>query len=232
MYMGGKVRLAKHIREVILSYVPEGERVAYWEPFVGGAAVLERIAGDFQWCYASDVHEDLILMWQAVQAGWLPPSEVSEEEWRRLKFAEPSALRGAVGFGCSFGGRWFEGFARCGGRGDDFAGALHRALMKSISRIQNVTFQQVSYIDAKPTRDLVIYCDPPYQSAKRFSGTNAFNSAEFWQRAREWSEAGCKVFVSEYTAPEGWVSVWSRETQISLKTEGDAVATERLFVHQ
>jgi hypothetical protein len=38
------------------------------------------------------------MMFQALQQDWLPPEYVSEE----LKTAQPSALRGYVGFACSY----------------------------------------------------------------------------------------------------------------------------------
>src|SRR3990167_10829930 len=108
-YMGGKSRVCKPIAAYINGVV--GDR-PYWEPFVGGGWVLQHVKARLR--FASDLHGPLIRMWQALQSGWVPPSNVSEEEYRRLKADEAAdpALRAFVGFGCSFGGKWFGGYAR------------------------------------------------------------------------------------------------------------------------
>ena len=126
-YLGGKTRLAKHISTAILA--DTDAREVYVEPMVGGGSVLAAMAPHFERAYAGDVHEDLILMYQAIQSGWEPPSELSEDCWRELKYSEPSPLRGFAGFGCSFAGRWFEGYAR-NSKGTNYAAQAARKLAK------------------------------------------------------------------------------------------------------
>src|SRR5690349_3392797 len=105
--MGGKTRQGKHIEEQLLKY--KGDCTGYIEPFMGGGAIFARMAPHFPGAaLGSDIHPDLMMMWEALQGGWKPPTEVTREEWYGIKDEEPSALRGFVGFGCSFGGRWFE----------------------------------------------------------------------------------------------------------------------------
>ena len=110
-YLGGKSRIAKPILEVILANATERTGV-YWEPFIGGGGMASKAAKHFNRCIYSDQDEDLMLMWEALATGWEPPEQVSEEEYKALRHAEPSALRGFVGYGCSFGGKWFGGYAR------------------------------------------------------------------------------------------------------------------------
>ena len=106
--MGGKSRISKELSEVILSHTDK--RDVYIEPFVGGGAMAEKMSAHFAKVILNDLHEDLMLMWDAVlNKGWIPPTEVSFEEYQELRNAEPSALRGFVGFSCSFGGKWFGG---------------------------------------------------------------------------------------------------------------------------
>ena len=102
-YLGGKTRLAKHIANAILTDTPN--RKTYLEPMIGGGSVFAAMAPHFDFAVGADIHPDLILMYQALAQGWLPPTYVTEEEYQTLKHdPEPSALRGFVGFGCSFGG--------------------------------------------------------------------------------------------------------------------------------
>ena len=113
MYLGGKSRLAKRIGAAILENTDQ--RGQYIEPMIGGGSVFFELAPHFQMSYGGDVQEDLILMYQALADGWVPPDTVTEEEWRELRDSPPSAMRAFAGFGCSFGGRFFEGYARGAG---------------------------------------------------------------------------------------------------------------------
>src|SRR5574343_212970 len=125
-YMGSKAKLAKFIIPVILQ---NSKNPYCWvEPFVGGCGMIKnvncpRIGGD--------TNEYLIALWKAVQSGWIPPSDISEElygEIKNNKESYPKELVAFVGFGCSFGGKWFGGYARGGSR--NFADVAKRSLAK------------------------------------------------------------------------------------------------------
>ena len=179
---------------------------------MGGGAVTQHLAQKFKHVYASDIHEDLMLMWQAVQDGWVPPTELSEAQWRELKDAEPSALRGFAGFGCSFGGRWFEGFARS--RGRNHPAESSRNIMRFEPHMGNVEFAHRSYMDIAPYPGDVVYCDPPYEATKPYS--MGFDHETFWAWAEDLAKQGVHVYVSEYNAPEGWTCVWEKEQRIQV----------------
>lgn len=234
-YIGGKSKIAKAIAQTILEATDS--RAFYYEPFVGGGSVLGRLAPHFQKTVASDLSEDLILMWQKLQEGWVPDEVVSEFDYAALKDSEPSALRGLVGFGGSFGGKWFGGYAR-GGFGSDGKPRNHqwesaRAAMKIRDAIEgsDVDFWAGSYISACPPAGAVVYCDPPYADTTGYSAVGGFDSAQFWRVMDYWVARGVHVFVSEYSAPEGWAVVWEKEHRQSLTTtaQGRPVTVERLF---
>lgn len=232
-YMGGKSRIAKELAAVMLSL--STERQVYVEPFLGGGTVAEQMAPHFGFSLLSDVHPDLTLMWDAViNDGWVPPTAVSYEQYQELRYAkEPSALRGFVGFGCSFGGRWFEGYARY--KDTNFAQSSHNVVMRQAKAIRSGGSVMVDNLDFRDigARKAVIYCDPPYADTKGYSKTGAFPHDEFWVKATEWSENGAQVFVSEYTAPDDWVAVWGKEVvgQLDPRKQRDK-PVEKLFVHQ
>lgn len=231
-YMGGKSRIAKELAGVMLGL--SDNRAVYVEPFVGGGAVAEQMSTHFGEVHLSDLHPDLMMMWNAViNEGWVPPTEVTYEQYQELRYAtEPSALRGFVGFGCSFGGRWFEGYARY--QDTNFAQSSHNVVTRQAKKIgaANVfvaDFSRLPAVSAAP----VIYCDPPYADTKGYSKTGAFPHDTFWAKAEEWSDAGAHVFVSEYNAPTGWVPVWEKEVvgQLDLRKERDK-PIEKLFVRE
>jgi DNA adenine methylase len=228
MYLGGKARIARHLSGVILATVPTRE--SYWEPFVGGANMFQVMAPRFAHAVGSDIHPDLIEMWQAVARGWLPPSEVSEAEYRAFKSAVHfSPERAFAGFACSYGGKWFGGYARVGEkpgkRCGSFASSGHRVIAKMAPNIKHAEFYCADFRELIPRAGSVIYCDPPYADTTKY-GVGDFHQGELVDAAWRWSESGCHVFVSEYKFPAGEL-VWERETDRSVG--GHARAVERLY---
>jgi DNA adenine methylase len=225
-YLGGKCRIAKEIAAVILAREPS--RGAFIDAFVGGAAISAVLAPHFLFAMANDAHPDLIEMYRALQMGWVPPGEVSEQEYGALKHSPVSALRGFVGFGCSFAGKWFGGYARGSG---DYAAATKRAVLRDIAKMGGVVFTQGSYLELRPPPGSVVYCDPPYASTTGYS-VGAFDSALFWSTLRGWRTSGARVYVSEYSAPQDWTPVWVRERRQGLRSasRSEEVKTEMLYV--
>lgn len=236
-YVGGKSKIAGQIASVILSRTLNRDN--YLEPFVGGGSVLAKIAPHFQRVRAGDAHEDLILMWDAVRGGWAPPA-VTYERYQELRYSDtPSAERGFAGFGGSFGGRWFEGFARGGFNGEtprNHQAESARAVMRIAEAIKgrDVRFELRDYRSWGLGEPHVIYCDPPYSGSLHDYKPGAFDSQEFWRHATQWVEAGHEVFVSEYSAPPGWVSVWSARKRQSLVVGSSEreLRTEHLWVRE
>lgn len=227
-YMGGKSRIAKRIAPFLIA---DGIRChTYLEPFIGGGSVFAEVSPWFETAIASDVNPDLILMWQALADGWEPPSMLTHEEWKALRDAEPSALRAFAGFGCSFGGRFFEGYAHPK-PGYDYAGSARRGLLRKVDQMHTFPeFHHAPYDVWSPSEGVLVYCDPPYDNTKSYSGTDRFDSGRFWKMAESWVDSGATVFVSEYTAPAPWRVVWSAQVQVSLKaSDNRRTAVERLF---
>jgi DNA adenine methylase len=211
-YLGGKARIGKKIAAKILEIVPPEHRLEYLEPFLGGANAFEHIAPHFEKTYAGDVHEDLILMWQAVAAGWVPPEVVTEEQYQELKKASPSALRGLVGFGCSFGGVWFSSYAPGFNGPLTYAQLACRNALRAGETLRKAQcIARVSVFDWPVVGGVVVYCHPPYAGTATYKNTATFDHAAFWTRMREWSAAGSYVFVSEESAPADWPCVWSQK---------------------
>lgn len=231
-YMGGKSRIAKDVSEVILNST--NERGRYLEPFLGGGAVAEKMGHHFKEANYSDLHEDLVMMWDAVvNHDWEPPSELSEEEYYSLKDAEPSPLRAFTGFACSFGGKWFGGVARS--KKTHYPSTGRRSVLRgrAMAGQESTTYTHMSYEGLQVRPGDVIYADPPYADTTGYK-TGDFNTTHFWAIAESWVEAGATVFVSEYNAPEGWVPVWEKPVTISVNggTTRDKKSVERLYIHQ
>jgi DNA adenine methylase len=217
-YMGGKVCCAKRISEKILSM--RGSRQTYVEPFLGAASVFIKLAPHFRDVQGSDIHPDLILMLQALQKGWEPPTEMPKEIWDSLRYAEPSALRGFAGFGCSFSGAWFSSYALQSPKGHNKLPALetHDTLMKIADKI-NFPIGCFSYEKYHGTPDMVIYADPPYVSTYGLKQCKNFDTDKFWSVANRWVDEGAQVFVTEKIAPDPWISVLDIERHLVMNAK-------------
>lgn len=214
-YFGGKQKIAKHLAAVLDVLPCE----TYWEPFCGVCSVMEHIKAPYR--LATDIHPDLILLWQALQRGWTPPTELGRDEYYALKEAEPSALRAFAGFGCSNSGRWFEGWAH-DSTGRNYARNAHNSLLRKIRNLQDVEFRCLDYRSLDLgllARPLLVYCDPPYSASTKKYASGTFDIPAFWDWVRAASSRpDARVFVSEYEAPEDFEAVWHREVKTDLKS--------------
>lgn len=85
----------------------------------------------------------------------------------------------------------------------------------------------ISYSDYAYREGDVVYCDPPYKNTNGYG--IKFDSDAFWEWART---RDYPVYVSEYQAPDDFVSIWSKEKRVLLDRESlSAPRTEHLFVH-
>lgn len=224
-YLGGKFRIFKSICPVIQRYAFESGREIL-EPFCGGLSITANLTGART---AYDANASLITLYKSMQHGWVPPDDVPEELYNDLKRTQDSddPLTAFVGIGCSFGGKWFGGYAR-GATGRNYALNAKNSLIKKMAQCHNVVFRCVDYRKLKPLNK-VIYCDPPYMGVTGYSGVGNFDTGEFWDVMREWGRKNI-VIVSEYTAPRDikCISIINTKTDLHGKTR-EGVA-EKLFL--
>jgi DNA adenine methylase len=231
-YLGGKHRIAKELADFMLSRC--GPLGHYWEPFIGGGSVFEQMAPHFLGALGTDIHPDLIMLYQALLDGWEPPAEITEEQYKELRNAEPSALRAVAGFPCSFGGKWFGGYARDRtGVREDYVGEARRGLLRFAAAVKrtDVLFRRQSYLYSdSPFPGTVVYCDPPYAGTTAYSGTAPFNPLVFWDTAKRWADVGCQVYVSEYDGLGELVWEKERNSEIGGGVNGESKKViERLW---
>lgn len=197
---------------------------------------MVRAAGRYELRIGSDLNRPLINMWVALQAGWIPPSEMSEDEYRACRdLPDDDPLKAFAGFGVSFAGRWFEGYARgSGAPNGNYAMSAKNSLLKKIQSLADVHFQCSDYSQIEYQDQDVVYCDPPYlKSTKTYGAVGKFDTVRFWSFYEDLSSR-CDVFISEYEAPDGWVAVHSIETttEVRSRVAGREPRIEKLFQFQ
>ena len=228
-YMGGKSRISKQIAEVLNSDIDKD--TPFVSLFCGSCAIESKVQADVK--ILNDKHPYLIAMWQALQNGWMPPDVVTKEEYYRVKanMDENPALTGFIGFGCSFGGKWWGGYAK-DKRGDDYCGQAKRGLLKDFPGVRYATFTCLDYHDVEIPDGAVVYCDPPYANTTGYT-VGQFDTDEFWNYMRQLSKR-CDVYISEESAPDDFECIWSKEKVRTLEKSDNLgrVKVEKLFKYK
>jgi hypothetical protein len=217
-YHGGKQRIGKEIANIIYKKSMKISRLnnfkikGYCEPFCGMLGVYQHIPRMFASqdsietkkikFKASDINESVIKMWKKVQKGWLPKNKnITKEEYLKLKYRSPSAMKGFMGHQCSFGGKFFQHYVerRC----KNFNNAI-KNIKKISNEITKIKFSNKSYEQYKNLKNYIIYCDPPYSEYSDYYDINykriKFDSLKFWKWCLKMSKNNL-VFVSEYNYP-------------------------------
>lgn len=230
-YLGGKAKNAQEIKRVVRTHQNGCARLV--EPFMGGGNASSVLAPMFKTVELGDVQEDLILMWQALQKGWEPPLSISVDEYYELKNQSSSALRGLVGFGGSFGGKWFAGYAHPS-HNRNYYDEARRGVLREVQNFQHANITLKSYQEHIITPDTLVYCDPPYQNTTAYQGNeNAFNHEEFWQVMNDWTNKGAIVLVSEYSAPSEWIACSESEKRVTVSAgDNKKIAVEKVFMRK
>jgi DNA adenine methylase len=226
-YQGGKARLGRRIHDVIIvvedDLLDEDEdNLRYLEPFVGMGGVLKHFGkDDDRDMQASDASPDIVMMWQSIQDGWVPPLECSEKCYNTLKHAKPSAERGFIGSVASWGGNWFRKYRlNYQPKNRNYLMEGHRSIMNMKPFMYNVEFISARSYDAFKPDNMLIYCDPPYKGNKLGNSDSLFRTFDhdkFWDLMRKWSKNNI-VIVSESTAPKDFKKIWSAMSSISTST--------------
>jgi len=182
---------------------------------------------------ASDAHPALIAMWQALALGWEPPAlDCTPEVYQAAKARDDSdPIKALIGFGASFGARYFEGFAR--GEGRDYFDNARRAVLRKIGDMgPRTSFECRSFEAASARSDAVIYCDPPYIGTTGYkTGGPKFDHEVFWAWVRAQSEIS-PVFVTEYVVPADAriVHTFARTQTVRSRQGACTVRQEHLVV--
>ena len=208
-YVGSKNRLSKQLAPIIQSYIDGmGEKCnGYWEPFVGGANMIDKIK--FSHKYGSDSHKYLIALLRHIQQTTDDiPDTITEDEYYAVRTnpaAYPDWYVGLVGF-CTFGGKWWGGYPRSfkadGATPRDMPNEIFRNIKKQAPLLEGISFACRNYADC--TADgMVIYCDPPIETrlSKQLAISimkNFTDGVRIWQRTTSFSSAniGCQMMAS------------------------------------
>lgn len=221
----------------------DGDR--FVDLFCGGANVICEIPIANK--VAFDSNKYIIALWKELQRNGMEniPVTVPEEMYHDVKksYIDRDGMYedyviGYVGTCASFGGAWFNGYARFNPKkNEDHIKEAYRGLKKQVESFKHLDTTEFicdTYLNFVPSGNDVVYCDPPYASTKKYESD--FDNEAFWAWVRENDGRSKRMYVSEYQAPSDFRCIWEKGKKdgMAATKQGDKQNTkiERLFVHE
>ena len=227
-YFGGKAKIAKQLAEFLQTRL--NEKQSFVDLFCGSCNVVSKIKAPVR--IANDLHTELISLHKAVQDGWVPPDAITEVEYFTIRGTQDIPhLKAFAGFGLSYSGKYFGGYARDDSERNYCLNAKN-SLLRKHKDLQDVMFTQGYYSSLDIPSGSLIYCDIPYKDTTKYS-TGSFNHSEFYKYAVTKKEQGFDIVVSEYehNLPEGWEIIWEHESTKSIRNkEGVQERTKEILM--
>lgn len=232
VYLGSKRLLAKEMIPVMADDIAKCEQ--YVEPFVGGANMIDKVRNYNESIplIGYDINKYVIATLCAIRDGWTPPY-INRHLYYQVKENKDSyapEVVGFVGICCSYGGKWFDCFARSTGD-RDYIQERTNTLVKQRDSLKGIEFYAKDYLDIKFNNKTFIYCDPPYKGQQGYAYSGKFNHKVFWLWAKIMKKRGHIVYVSESEAPD-WATLVFEKSRATGMKRGNAKKShvlERLY---
>ena len=105
--------------------------------------------------------------------------------------------------------------------------------LQQLERLERLErLQQLDYRNADIKEGDVVYLDPPYANTGGYARGNSedtFDNGAFWEWANKIARTN-HVYVSEYTAPEGWEAILTFPKKTTMAGGTRETKPEKLFV--
>jgi len=199
----------------------------YVESFCGSCNVASKI--HIKNKILNDKNPYLIEMFKALKNGWIPPKQVTEEDYKNAKINQDKEphVAGFVGFACSFAGKFWGGYARDskGGGEGNYALRGHNSILKKMKNLEDAEFTCKDFYELD-YENCLIYCDPPYKNTtpyyKKILGEFPYDEFLKWVEIQSKKNI---VLVSEYkhNVPENAYILLEIPSKTSIRDKNDRV---------
>ena len=228
IYLGSKRKIAQYIAPIITKDIEKYN--AYIEPFVGGANMIQHIPDTIK-RIGYDINCNVIEALKLIRDNPKSlPQVVSEYDYKMYKalykLGEVHGLIGFVGTVCSFGAKFFGGYAR-NKKCTNYALQGYKNAIKQSPSLKGIEFICSPYDKLEIPKKSIIYCDIPYKGATKYK--NKFDYEKFYKWAILKHKEGHKVFISEYSMPEPFKEVWSKEQSVYINGDAKKLRIEKLY---
>ena len=232
-YFGGKARIAKDLSKFINENYLKGNTKPFVDLFCGSCNITTKIDKD-RLIIANDKHKYLMEMWKALQKGWIPPKDCTEEQYKIvLKNLDIKPyVSGFIGFGCSYSGKWLGGYCR-DNIGRNYCLNAHNSVLKKINEMKDVIFTSTNYNEVDIPLDSIVYCDIPYKNTTQYSNKEVgkFGHNEFYDWVRK-NHSKYTILISEYecNVPDDFEVIWKKESKQDIRSNNGKMKTVEILM--
>jgi DNA adenine methylase len=208
--IGSRQGIASDIASVINCLIFTEHIEYYYEPFVGGANIVDKVQANKR--IASDIDKGLIELYQRLQSGFIIPDKITIEQYfdslAHYKAKDKSYqdwMYKFVGLMTSTNGKLFDhGKIKNDKQLDKIYNDNKNELEKQMINLTDVEFRHCDYNDIIESikEKALIYCDIP--------DDKKFNTVDFWNKIRK-SGKNNIVIISAKQAPDDFKILWESD---------------------
>lgn len=221
-YFGGKQRISFELSNFINKNYLNGNNRNFYDLFCGSCNITVNIDKNRK-IYANDKHKYIISMWKELQKGWIPPKNCTKEQYDYVRdnIDIKPWVSGFIGFGCSFSGKWWGGYAKSTSNRNYCLNA-YNSTMKKLAKLRDVSFTCDEYFNVDIKDGSIVYCDIPYKNTTQYSNKECglFNHDNFYKWVQE-NKNNFTILISEYeeNVPSDFNIIWRKESKQDIRNK-------------
>ena len=239
VYMGSKDRTAKYLIPIMNKIIKDNNIDYFFDMCVGGGnlSANKKHHLDVKNIIGVDNNKYLIALLKKLQEKDFNFILVSKEEYYKIKsnkYNYEDWYVGYVGFLCSFARMFFSGYT--GIYGNSKRNAPKERYNNLINQRESLLRVKLFHKDifeidySKFPKNSLLYFDPPYSNTTKYH--SEFDNVKFFELVDTLSKDFI-VLVSEFNAPNDYISIWSKEKLSTVNSDGKYKKdTEHLFIHK
>lgn len=239
VYMGSKAGISKILVPFLQKIIDDYNIHIYYEPFVGGANIIDKIKCDTK--IGIDKSESLIALLTVARDNFEKiPTSCSREEFEKAKNIYlkktddtlPDYIIGAYQFLGSYGAKGFKGgYAPNDKNGRCYYNERLNNLKKQSDNLKDCHFLAGDYDKYSYPSNCLIVCDPPYEGTQTYSYAHEvkFNYEKYWNWVREQSKDKFVVCCEEHF-PDDFLIIKEIPKRRTIKKDNSKIAMEKIGI--
>lgn len=239
VYLGSKAQIADWLIPILNKIILDYNITEYFEPFVGGANVIDKIKCERR--VGNDKNKPLIALLETARDNFDIIPKDGNKEWFDLarsiytgKSTEKmdDYLIGAIGWLAGYSGKGLVGsYANDSGTRHYYT-ERYNNLKAQAPNLQGIEFICNDYQKLEIPDNSLIYCDPPYQGTTGYgyAWERSFDYDTYWDWVREKSK-NCYVICSEEAFPSDFIIIAMQNKKRTVAQTNRQIKVEKLGVY-
>lgn len=239
VYLGSKAQIADWLIPILNKIILDYNITEYFEPFVGGANVIDKIKCERR--VGNDKNKPLIALLETARDNFDIIPKDGNKEWFDLARAIYTGkstekmddyLIGAIGWLAGYSGKGLVGsYANDSGTRHYYT-ERYNNLKAQAPNLQGIEFICNDYQKLEIPDNSLIYCDPPYQGTTGYgyAWERSFDYDIYWDWIREKSK-NCYVICSEEAFPSDFIIIAMQNKKRTVAQTNRQIKVEKLGVY-